>query len=92
MGGIDANGYNGTQTQQSETVVQWYQSYYGPGINCGATIYQGLVISCGTGWNSSYYGINELVATSYSNSEVNYRDEFSGQQIWAKEPQGIVTQ
>lgn len=92
----DVNGYDTSNYARTP----YYQNYYGPNVQCYVTLYQGMAISCGDGW--LYYAsappgktatnpANIISFTILSGSEVNYRDEFSGQQICAKEPQGTVT-
>lgn len=86
--GIDSNGYS--------SEASYYQSVYGPGVNCGATNYQGMEISCGNNWQkyapnaAGTTSANVLICWIYNGWETNYRHEFSGQQVCASEPSGTV--
>jgi hypothetical protein len=88
---LDTNGW-------PSQYVKDYQSYYGSGVNCSVTLYQGMLMSCGNDWENytevpgpfgTYSGIpssNTLTYTIKSTTEVNERVEFSGEKVSATEP------
>lgn len=92
-------GPDNNALSNSPSIVQYYQQLYGPAINCGVTLYQGMRLECGmyayvtyTQRSDASFDPNVLTMMLTATEEVNGRKEFSGQNVWSEEPSGQVTQ